>query len=60
VSEIATLRDAAEKLLPAVLSLYKAGDGVWYGLHDDGQRVELRHCVDYIYGGNALANDLTS
>jgi hypothetical protein len=48
-----------EKLLPAVLSLYKPGDGVWYGLHDDGHRVELRHCVDYIYVGNALAKDLT-
>jgi hypothetical protein len=53
------LRDDAEKLLPAVLSLYKSGDGVWYGLHDDGRRVELRHCVDYIYVGDALANDLT-
>jgi hypothetical protein len=53
------LRDDAEKLLPAVLSLYKPGDGVWYGLHNDGQRVELRHCVDYVYVGNALANDLT-
>ncbi|MDB6064013.1 MAG: hypothetical protein JWR26_221 [Pedosphaera sp.] len=53
------LRDDAEKLLPAVLSLYKPGDGVWFGLHNDGQRVELRHCVDYIYVGNALAKDLT-
>jgi hypothetical protein len=53
------LRDDAEVLLPAVLSLYKPGDGVWYGLHNDGKRVELRHCVDYIYVGNALANDLT-
>jgi hypothetical protein len=53
------LRDDAEKLLPAMLSLYKPGDGVWFGLHNDGRRVELRHCVDYIYVGNALANDLT-
>jgi len=52
------LRDDAKKILPAVLSLYKADDGVWYGLHDDGNRVELRHCVDYIYVGNALADDL--
>jgi hypothetical protein len=52
------LRDAAKKLLPAVLSLSKPGDGSWYGLHDDGQRVELRHCVDYIYVGNALADEL--
>jgi hypothetical protein len=53
------LRADAEKLLPVVLSLYKSGDGVWYGIHDDGQRVELRHCVDYIYVGNAFASDLT-
>ena len=53
------LRDDAEKLLPAVLSLYKSGDGVWYGLHKDGKRVELRHCVDYIYVGDALASNLT-
>ena len=52
------LRDDAERLLPAVLSLYKSGDGIWYGLHNDGKRVELRHCVDYIYVGDALANDL--
>jgi hypothetical protein len=53
------LRGDADKLVPAVLALYKPGDGVWYGLHNDGQRVELRHCVDYIYVGRALMNDLT-
>ena len=53
------LRATAAAFLPAVLSFYKSGDGVWYGLHRDGQRVELRHCVDYIYVGDALANDLT-
>ncbi len=49
----------AQILLPAVLRLYKTGDGIWYGLHNDGKRVELRHCVDFIYVGNALADDLT-
>ena len=58
-SKAKELRDDAEKFLPAVLSLYKSGDGVWYGLHKDGQRVELRHCVDYIYVGDAIAADLT-
>jgi hypothetical protein len=53
------LRADAAKLLPAVLGLYKTGDGVWYGLHNNGQRVELRHCVDYIYAGSALVGDLT-
>jgi len=54
----AELRTDADKLLPAVLNLYKPGDGVWYGLHKDGTRVELRHCVDYIYVGDAIAEDL--
>lgn len=58
VARAQQLRGQIEKLLPAVLSLYKSGDGIWYGLHKDGQRVELRHCVDYIYVGNALASDL--
>lgn len=49
----------ARILLPTTLSLYKPGDGVWYGLHNNGKRVELRHCVDFIYVGNALADDLT-
>src|SRR6202008_3487043 len=53
------LREKAQNFLPAVFALYKAGDGVWYGLHKDRQRVELRHCVDYIYVGDALAGDLT-
>ena len=54
------LRQDASNLLPAaVQGLYKQGDGVWYGLHKDGTRVELRHCVDYIYVGNAIAGDLS-
>jgi hypothetical protein len=53
------LRDEADELLPSILALYKSGDGIWHGLHKDGARVELRHCVDYIYVGNALARDLT-
>jgi hypothetical protein len=53
------LRGEAGDLLPAVLNLYKTGDGVWYGLHKDGTRVELRHCVDYIYVGDAIAEDLS-
>ena len=43
----------------SVLALYSPGEGVWNTLHNDGQRVELRHCVDYIYIGNALVDDLT-
>ncbi len=53
------LRADADAFLPAVLSLYQPGDGVWHSLHLDGKQVELRHCVDYIYVGDALARDLT-
>ncbi len=53
------LLQKAAALLPAVLSLYKSGDGVWNSYHEDGSLVELRHCVDYIYVGNALRDDLS-
>jgi len=53
------LQDKAAAFLPAVLGLYKPGAGVWNAYHMDGTLVELRHCVDYIYVGNALQNDLS-
>jgi hypothetical protein len=59
ISRAAALREEAAALLPAVLDLYKPGEGVWCGLHNNGQRVEGRHCVDFIYVGNALASDLS-
>ncbi len=52
------LQDKAAAFLPAVLALYKPGAGVWNAYHTDGTLVELRHCVDFIYAGNALQNDL--
>ncbi len=53
------LEAKAAAFLPAVLSLYKSGMGVWNAYHMDGTLVELRHCVDFIYIANALDNDLT-
>jgi hypothetical protein len=50
----------ASALLPAVLGLVKAGDGVWNAFHMDGRLVELRHCVDFIYAGNALSSELST
>ena len=49
---------AADALLPAVLALYKPGEGVWFSMTDDGQRVEHRHVVDFIYVSQALASDI--
>ena len=51
------LNAEAVELLAGVLSLYKSGDGVWYDLPDNGQRIEVRHCVDYIYVGDAFADE---
>ncbi len=56
----AELRKAATDLVPHVLALYEPGAGVWDAYHMDGQKVQLRHCVDYIYVGNALDHDLSA
>ena len=55
----AELRSDAEALAKSVLALYKPGDGVWYALHRDGQRVELRHCYDFVDVGRYMTSDLT-
>jgi hypothetical protein len=56
----AELRGWADQMAHAVLDLYKPGDGVWYALHRDGKRVELRHCYDFITVGKSLTPDLTA
>lgn len=53
------LRGWANQIASAVLDLYKPGDGVWYALHRDGTRVELRHCYDFVCVGKFMAGDLT-
>jgi hypothetical protein len=54
------LQDKAASILPAVIALYKPSAGVWNAYHMDGSLVELRHCVDFIYVGDALCSDLTA
>ena len=54
------LEASAAAALPAVLGLYEKGQGVWDAYHMDGTKVELRHCVDYIYAGGALEKDLSA
>ena len=55
----AELRTEATRLLGAVLDLYVPGQGVWCTVQNDGTRVDLRHCLDYVYLGKALAEDLS-
>jgi hypothetical protein len=52
------LREWADQFGQAVLGLYKAGDGVWYALHRDGEKVELRHCYDFVCVGRYMNDDL--
>ena len=52
------LRDWADEFVQAVLGLYKPGDGVWYALHRDGEKVELRHCYDFVCVGRFMNDDL--
>jgi len=54
------LETKADALLPKVMSLYKPGAGIWNAWQLNGRRVELRHCVDFIYTGNALRRDLSA
>jgi len=54
------LETKATMLLPKVMPLYKPGAGVWNAWQLNGKRVELRHCVDFIYTGNALKSDLSA
>jgi hypothetical protein len=53
------LRDWADQIAQAVLGMYKPGDGVWCALHRDGERVELRHCFDFVCIGRFMRDDLT-
>jgi hypothetical protein len=52
------LRNWADQFAQAVLNLYKPGDGVWYALHRDGEKVELRHCYDFVCIGRFMNDDL--
>jgi hypothetical protein len=54
------LRGQAAAFLPKVMGLYKPGEGVWSAYHMDGKKVELRHCMDYVFAGDALKDDLNA
>ena len=53
------LNELAHEVSEAVLATYKPGDGVWYALHRDGKRVELRHCYDFACIGEFMTEDLS-
>jgi hypothetical protein len=55
----AELRKRADAFVPEVMKLYQAGEGVWSACQPDGRKVEFRHCIDYVFAGDAFVNDLT-
>jgi hypothetical protein len=47
----------AEQMISRLMNLY-AGDGVWYSLYPDGSKIEVRHCLDFMFLGRYLPNDI--
>ena len=53
------LTSEAEQMIERLLKLY-AGDGVWYSLYPNGGKIEVRHCLDFMFLGRYLPNDIPS
>ncbi len=52
------IRNDAVEMAQRILKLY-AGDGTWYSLFPDDEKVEIRHTLDFHFIGRYLAEDLT-
>jgi hypothetical protein len=53
----AELREEADEMAGRLLQLY-AGDGVWNSLYPDGKTVEVRHCLDFMFLGRYVPQDI--
>jgi hypothetical protein len=51
------LLSEADKMFDRLLTLY-AGEGVWYSLYPDDRKVEVRHCLDFMFMGRYVPNDI--
>ncbi len=52
-----TLRSEADEMIGRVLQLY-AGEGVWNSLYPDGEMIEVRHCLDFMFLGRYIPDDI--
>jgi hypothetical protein len=52
-----TLRTEADEMIDRLLQLY-AGDGVWNSLYPDGEMIEVRHCLDFMFLGRYIPDDI--
>jgi len=47
----------ADLMIGRILELY-AGNGVWYSLYPDNQKIEVRHCLDFSFFGKYIPDDI--
>jgi hypothetical protein len=52
------LRNQATEMKGYLLKLY-AGNGVWNCLYPDHKTIEVRHCLDFMFMGRYMAQDLS-
>lgn len=55
-----TLSRKADRLAADVLKLYVPGRGYWNTVHPDGQRIAVRHCIDFFTVAYCMDTDLTA
>jgi hypothetical protein len=51
------LRVEADEMISRLLQLY-AGNGVWNSLYPDGEVIEVRHCLDFMFLGRYIPDDI--
>ncbi len=56
-SKAQEFRKEADEMIDLLLSLY-AGEGVWYSLYPEGKKVEVRHCLDFMFLGRYIPDDI--
>lgn len=52
-------RAAADKLAGAIPQLYVAGKGYWQSRYPDGRQFDMRHCLDFQFVAQSIAQDLS-
>jgi hypothetical protein len=54
-----SLRREADAMVARLLQLY-AGHGVWNSLYPGGEMIEVRHCLDFMFLGRYIPDDIPS
>jgi len=53
------MRSQASEMIDRLLQLY-AGNGVWNSLYPNGEKIEVRHCLDFMFLGRYMPDDIPS